>query len=170
MIVRCSNLMKDMAVGADRGLGQALALVIGGFGKQLSAAVEPHRSSTYVLTDATMLDDFLTTLNNLIKAISTFTVGDSVENPEGVSDEQRLKSAATAVSNARHLLSRIFPKTMSDWDKARVLCRHALALLENTNGNIKSRFASADRALQAKDFGTSNAILLTIETELGGGD
>lgn len=168
VIVRGASLLKDMAAGADRGLGQALALVIGGYGKQLSAAVAPHLHSHYVHTDAATLDSFLTTVNDLIKAISTFSVGDSVDNPEGISASDRTKLAATAVSNARHSLSKF--NFLSDWDKATVLCRHAQALVETSHAQLKARFASADSALKTRNYRNSTTILQSIETDLGGGD
>lgn len=170
VIERCSTLLTGMAVGTDRELGHAIALVIGGYGKQLSASLAPHKTSAFVHTDAAKLDEFLNTLNELIKAIKTYTAGASTDNPEDVSAADRRKLAATAVSNARHSLSRLFPKKLSDWDKARVLARHALALVEESHANLKDRFASADRALQSNDYGQSSAVLQSIETSLGGCD
>ncbi len=168
LIVRNADLLTTMSVGGDRGVGQALALVIGGYGKQLAAAVAPHKGTTYLHTDATMLAEFLKTVDDLIKAISTFTAGVRADNPEGLDDAELRKQAATAVSNARHLLSRLFSKKMSDWEKARVLCRHALALVERSQAHLKNSFDAAEQALAANDYSTSHSVLLALENDLAG--
>ncbi len=165
VIVRGATLLKDMAAGADRGLGQAFALVIGGYGKQLSAAVAPHLTSQYVQTDAATLDGFLNTINALIKAIAMTTGGDE---PEGISASDRTKLAATTVSNARHSLSKI--GFLCDWAKARVLARHAQALVETSHAQLKDRFAAAEQAMAANNYKVSSTTLQSIEKDLGGGE
>lgn len=167
VIGRCATQLADMARGADRGIALAQALVIGGFAKELIAAIEPHKGSLYAVTDASGLDAFLTTLGEVIRAASRLTTDPS---PQGNTDAERAKLAATAVSNARHSLSRVFSKKLSDWDKARILCRHAQALVDTSHPSLKDSFEAAQRALAANNYQISDGVLKALEADLGGGE
>jgi len=167
LIARGAEQLADMARGADRGLALAQALVIGGFAKQLVAAVAPHTTTVYKHTEADELDSFLTIVGEVIATASKLT---TEPTPEGLTAEERNKLAATAVSNARHALSKIFSKTMSDWERSRVLSRHAFKLVAESHAGLKNNFDAADRALVAKDYKVSHATLLALETALGGGE
>jgi hypothetical protein len=165
VIARCASLLADMARGADRGLALAQALVIGGYAKQLTAAIEPHTTTVYKHTDGPTLDGFLTALAEVLKASSKLT---TEPLSDGLTQDERNKIAATALSNARHALSSFFSKKLSDWDRARVLNKHAFALVAESSANLKSGFDDAERFLAAFDYKQSEAKLKALEVALGG--
>jgi hypothetical protein len=163
VIERCASLLSDMAAGGGRELALAQALVVGGFAKQLSSAIAPHRSTVYAYTKAEDLDDFLKTLADLMEAASRLTVEPT---PDTTTESERVKLVCLALSNAQHSLSALFSRKLSDWDKARVLTRHARKLAEASHSTLLPAFDEADQALAAFDYGKSSRILKDLETGL----
>lgn len=165
VIARSSALLVQLARDANDADAIAKALVIGGFARELTAAVAPHTTTVYQHTDGPTLDAFLTGLSEIMKASATVT-----EKPlsDGLTQDQRNKIAATALSNGRHALSAIFSKKFSDWDRASVLNKHAGLLVAESHPHLKADFAAAEAALAATDYKPAEAKLKALEIALGG--
>lgn len=165
VIARSSALLVQLARDANDTDGLAKALVIGGFAKELTAAVAPHTTTAYQHTDGSTLDAFLSALTEVLKTAATVT-----EKPinDGLTQDERNEIAATALSNARHALWAIFPKNFSDWDRASVLNKHASLLVAESHPQLKAEFAAAEVDLAAKEYKPAAAKLKALEIALGG--
>lgn len=166
-IVRCTELLADMAKGANRELALAQALVLGGYAKQLATALKPHTTSIYVHTDAPTLDAFLTTLGEILKESERLT---TERVSAGLTVEEQNRLAATALSNARGALSAIFSEKFSDWDRARVLTKHAFVVVADNQSALKAEFDAIEDALAKKNYKSAAGKLKALEAALGGGD
>lgn len=83
-------------------------------------------SQKHVSTGSPELDSYMNELWEVIKLTSSLT---SEEDKEVIPPAERVKLAATALTNAKSMLSWFFPETFSDWFKAMVICRQVKDIL-----------------------------------------
>lgn len=152
-----------------------VALIVQGYARQLRSRITEHLAREQPTTPAQELESTLDCLSTITQyADKLSSLPEEAYHPL----DKRLVVAATAVSNARSLLGRLFS---SDWVKAEIFCRRAYLLLTRrsiTEGanhpasgdayldNALRTFPAAHQALLRHDYRQSNAYLRSVEESL----
>ncbi|HEY9784661.1 MAG TPA: hypothetical protein V6D17_04600 [Candidatus Obscuribacterales bacterium] len=179
---------RDLAESIEHAAGSLLSLspgdekavahatVVAGFAGQLSKRLTRFQVAEEYVTSAEKLDGVLDCLFAIVEHASAL---DSRPEEALPSVCDRLALASTAVSNADCYLTWFFPKKLSDWDKAELMCRRAAQWLKdgdelrvdpnyddcNACDVIAALNAAAD-ALRQHDYKKSKKLLKAAEEAL----